>query len=55
MARSAREARAAIVARGAWPCFVSFDHDLGPGGETGHDLAKWMAERALDGEPVFPA
>ena len=30
------------------PVHVDFDHDLGDG-KTGHDFAKWLVDRALDG------
>jgi len=35
------------------PDHVDFDHDLGDG-ESGHDFAKWLVNRALDGHG-FPS
>jgi hypothetical protein len=40
------------------PSFISFDHDLGDGpapvgyDNTGMGLAKWIADRAMDGAPL---
>lgn len=31
-----------------WPVFISFDHDLGEGGTTGMDLAKYIVRRDMD-------
>ena len=39
----------AIVEKFGIPYFVQFDHDLGIG-KTGDDFAKYLIERALDGD-----
>lgn len=31
------------------PLYISFDHDLGDNVPSGHDIAKMMVERSLDG------
>lgn len=48
VARSAEQARSLVLERG-WPVFVSFDHDLGPDGMSGHDFAWWLVNHDLDG------
>jgi hypothetical protein len=52
VARTVAEAIDRIRERGV-PAFVSFDHDLGPGTETGMDLAKAIVEMDLD-DPCIP-
>lgn len=42
-----------IIASNGCPIFISFDHDLGEGKETGNDLVKWMIEKDLDEEGKF--
>lgn len=43
IARSYGEALVNFAQRG-FPTFVSFDHDLGEGENTGHDVAKFLVE-----------
>lgn len=47
MARNSEEAKTIIRSFG-FPCYISFDHDLGDQEPTGHDIAKWMIEYDLD-------
>lgn len=49
--RSMRDA-VSQVQRHGWPDFISFDHDLGDDELTGYDFAKWIVDRALDGNPL---
>ena len=51
--RSVNEAKTIINDKGI-PVFISFDHDLGEGVETGHDLAKWLVEQIMDGNLSIP-
>jgi hypothetical protein len=53
IARSAEEAKALILRDGC-PAFISFDHDLGEGQGTGHELAHWLVEQDLDGAIQIP-
>lgn len=46
--RTVEEAQNVISDLG-WPCWISFDHDLGDHIPTGYDLAKWLVEQDLDG------
>lgn len=47
--RSQPKVQRLITGRGL-PELISFDHDYGPPeAGTGHDLAKWLVEEALDG------
>ncbi len=52
--RNVSSALSQIVNRGM-PSYISFDHDLGDGELTGHDLAKMLVDDALDfpDEPDF--
>jgi hypothetical protein len=45
--RSFDDAVAHVISNGV-PDHVDFDHDLGEG-RNGHDFAKWLVDRALDG------
>ena len=47
--RTVEEAQNVISDLG-WPCWISFDHDLGDNIPTGYDLAKWLVEQDLDGD-----
>ena len=37
-----------LVSLNGFPKFISFDHDLGTGEPTGHDIAKWLVNYDLD-------
>lgn len=37
-----------VISDLGWPCWISFDHDLGDNIPTGYDLAKWLVEQDLD-------
>ena len=51
--RTVPDAKMLIKARGC-PVFISFDHDLGDGLETGMDLAKWLVKEIIDGNLTIP-
>ena len=55
--RSFEEAVHFVTVHGI-PSFISFDHDLGMKNgellETGYDFAKWLVEKDLNGEFLFP-
>lgn len=36
------------------PSFISFDHDLGEGEPSGHEIAKWIVESDLSGLMSMP-
>lgn len=50
--RSYEEAVLAVTFMGI-PDHIDFDHDLGYG-RTGHDFAKWLVNRAIDGDGHMP-
>jgi len=39
--------------RNGMPGFISFDHDLGTDPHTGYDIAKFLVELDMDGDPDF--
>lgn len=51
--RTMEEVQATIIAHG-FPMYISFDHDLGEGQPTGHDIAKWIVNQDLD-DSIIPA
>lgn len=56
--RNLDEVQKEIKERGCFPCFISFDHDLGldENGEhleDGYDLAKYLVDKDID-EEVLP-
>lgn len=51
--RTMDQVKAAIALQG-FPCFISFDHDLGDGQPSGMDIAKWLVELDLN-EQVIPS
>ena len=53
IARSVEEALDHIHARGL-PIFIAFDHDLGIGAPSGHDLARRIVDMDLDGTAQLP-
>jgi hypothetical protein len=52
VARNVDEAKDIIRDIG-WPEYISFDHDLGDGEQTGKDFANWMICEHIEGENVF--
>lgn len=50
--RSFDEAVEAVKVNG-FPMYVSFDHDLGEGQETGYDFANWLVEQDMKFEWWF--
>lgn len=54
IARTIRDVRLLIVAYGELPSFISFDHDLGFGEYTGHDIAKFIVECDMLSECMIP-
>lgn len=55
IARDCVEAREIADANPGGIRFVSFDHDLGEGKETGKDFANWLVERDLDQPGFIPS
>lgn len=45
--RTSADAIAMMQDRG-WPCYISFDHDLG-GPDTTRSVVNWMIDQVLDG------
>ena len=45
--RSVKQAKRKIRQLG-YPCFISFDHDLGGTSPNGKDLANWLVEQDMD-------
>lgn len=54
VARDFYDARALVIKQGL-PDFISFDHDLGDGVETGADFANWLIDYMLNKSKKFPA
>lgn len=52
IARSFDEAVSLLSYYGCFS-YISFDHDLGDGVPTGHDLAKWLVDKDLDAGGKF--
>ena len=52
--RSYSEFKSTVEAVGELPYFISFDHDLGEGAETGYDVARWVVEQVLNGTYKLP-
>lgn len=53
VARTVEEARRIVRSSGC-PRFISFDNDMGPGGEEGRDFARWLIDEVLDGRLELP-
>lgn len=47
--RNVPDCREAIRVYGM-PSYMSLDHDLGPGKETGYDFVKWLVDYMLDSD-----
>ena len=44
VARNMWEVQSQMISHGAFPSFVSFDHDLGENQPSGHEIAKYMVD-----------
>jgi hypothetical protein len=43
-----------LIEENGFPSYISFDHDLGLGELTGHDFAKILVDKVLDGHWIIP-
>jgi len=51
--RSWKEVKHEIVSQGRMPTTISFDHDLGDGYESGHEITHNLIDMHLDGDYTF--